>query len=42
VDKEKLRKAPQFAKDKWPATVERQWLANVYAYYGEKPYWQAN
>jgi PRC-barrel domain protein len=42
VDKEKLRKAPQFAKDKWPATVERQWLENVYAYYGEKPYWQAN
>jgi len=42
VDKEKLRKAPQFAKDKWPTTVERQWLANVYAYYGEKPYWQAN
>ena len=42
VDKEKLRKAPQFAKDNWPATVERQWLANVYAYYGEKPYWQAN
>jgi sporulation protein YlmC with PRC-barrel domain len=42
VDKEKLRQAPQFAKDKWPATVERQWLENVYAYYGEKPYWQAN
>jgi hypothetical protein len=38
VDKEKLRKAPQFAKDKWPATVERQWLANVYACYGEKSY----
>jgi sporulation protein YlmC with PRC-barrel domain len=42
MDKEKLRKAPQFAKEKWPATLERQWLANVYAYYGEKPYWQAN
>jgi hypothetical protein len=24
LNKEKLRKAPQFAKDKWPATVERQ------------------
>jgi sporulation protein YlmC with PRC-barrel domain len=42
VDQEKLRKAPQFAKDKWPATVERQWLADVYAYYGTKPYWPAN
>ena len=42
VDKERLRKAPQFAKDKWPATVERQWLANVYAYYDEKPCRRAN
>jgi sporulation protein YlmC with PRC-barrel domain len=42
VDTEELRKAPQFAKDKWPVTVERQWRADVYAYYGEKPHWQAN
>ncbi|HSF29068.1 MAG TPA: PRC-barrel domain-containing protein [Candidatus Tectomicrobia bacterium] len=40
VDKEKLRAAPHFAKDKWPQTVDRKWLADVYAYYGARPYWQ--
>jgi sporulation protein YlmC with PRC-barrel domain len=37
MDKEKLRKAPQFATDKWPATVERQWPANVYAHTTRSP-----
>jgi sporulation protein YlmC with PRC-barrel domain len=40
MDKDKLRAAPHFAKDKWPLTVDRKWLADVYAYYGARPYWQ--
>jgi sporulation protein YlmC with PRC-barrel domain len=37
IDKEKLRDAPHFAKTQWPQTVDPQWLANVYAFYGERP-----
>jgi sporulation protein YlmC with PRC-barrel domain len=40
VDKEKLRAAPSFAKDKWPQTLDRKWLSDVYAYYGAKPNWE--
>lgn len=38
VEPEKLQKAPRFQKDKWPDAVERQWLADVYTYYGYPSY----
>ena len=40
VPKEKLEEAPGFDKDNWPQTTDRQWLAEVHAYYGYDPYWQ--
>ncbi len=46
VSKETLGKAEGFDKDDWPVTCEqlanstREWLANIYTFYGCKPYWQ--
>jgi sporulation protein YlmC with PRC-barrel domain len=41
VDKEVLRNAPGFAKDKWPDTAQYEggWLLDIYEYYGYSPYW---
>jgi uncharacterized protein YrrD len=40
INKDKLKILPGFARDEWPQTLDRQWLANVYSRYGEKPYWE--
>jgi sporulation protein YlmC with PRC-barrel domain len=34
VDKEKLRDAPGFDKDHWPAMADPTWYEEVHAYYG--------
>ena len=39
VDKELLKLAPGFDKDKWPNMSDRKWGAGVYTYYGANPYW---
>ena len=41
VDKEVLKNAPGFDKDKWPdsAQYEAGWLLDIYEYYGYSPYW---
>lgn len=39
VQKEVLENAPGFDKDNWPKTTDRQWLVEVYSYYGYDPYW---
>ena len=39
VDKEVLKRAPGFDKDKWPNMSDRTWGAGVYKYYGTSPYW---
>lgn len=39
VQKELLENAPGFDKDSWPKTGDRQWLVDVYSYYGYDPYW---
>jgi sporulation protein YlmC with PRC-barrel domain len=39
VDKDVLQNAPGFDKDHWPETMDRQWLTDVYTYYGYDPYW---
>jgi sporulation protein YlmC with PRC-barrel domain len=38
VAKEALQKAPAFRRENWPHTVEPEWLAGVYSYYGYPPY----
>lgn len=39
VDKEKLENAPGFDKDNWPDKPNKEFIREVYAYYGFKPYW---
>jgi sporulation protein YlmC with PRC-barrel domain len=39
IQKETLKEAPGFDKDNWPETTDRQWLSDVYGYYGYEPYW---
>ena len=38
VNKEILKNTEGFNKDDWPLT--REWLANIYTWYGYKLYWQ--
>lgn len=38
VAKEALQKAPTFRRENWPDTVDPEWLAGVYSYYGYPPY----
>lgn len=40
VDKEKMRNAPGFDKKNLPQASDRTWGAEVYKFYGYKPYWQ--
>jgi hypothetical protein len=39
VDKTLLERAPGFDKNNWPNMADRTWGADVYSYYGAKPYW---
>jgi sporulation protein YlmC with PRC-barrel domain len=40
IDKEKLKNAPGFDKHNPPQASDRTWGAEVYKFYGYKPYWQ--
>jgi sporulation protein YlmC with PRC-barrel domain len=40
VDKDKLKNAPGFDKNHPPQASDRTWGAEVYKFYGYKPYWQ--
>ena len=40
VDKERLKDAPGFDKDNWPKTPNADYITQVHAYYGYKPYWE--
>lgn len=40
VDKEKMKNAPGFDKNHPPQASDRTWGAEVYKFYGYKPYWQ--
>lgn len=39
VPTERVREAPGFAKDRWPAMADPSWAEAVHAYYGRSPYW---
>jgi len=39
VDKDKLKTAPGFDKDKWPDMTDPNWSQNVYSFYGAQPDW---
>lgn len=40
VDKELLKQAAGFDKNKWPNMADPAWGVQIYAYYGYKPYWE--
>jgi sporulation protein YlmC with PRC-barrel domain len=40
VDQNKLKNAPSFNKNNPPKASDRTWGAEVYKFYGYKPYWQ--
>ena len=39
LDKDKLRGAPSFSRDKTPDWSDRNWGTRVHDYYGVRPYW---
>ena len=39
VDKDRLKNAPSFERDRWTDIYNQDWRNNVYDYYGQKPYW---
>ena len=40
IVKDRLENAPGFDKDHWPTMADRQWAADIHAYYDVKPYWE--
>src|SRR5262245_20685266 len=40
ADKERLKNAPSFDKDRWPDLHDRAFGSTVYSYYGSQPYWR--
>ena len=38
VEKDHLKDAPGFDKDKWPNMADQSWSNAIHAYYGTKPY----
>jgi sporulation protein YlmC with PRC-barrel domain len=41
IDKNRLKNAPGFDKEDWPDLANQTWGAEVYEYYGFRPYWQS-
>ncbi len=40
VDKDRLKNAPGFDKEHWPAMADQTWSTGVHTYYGVRPYWE--
>ncbi len=40
ISEEKLKNAPGFDKDAWPAMADRKWAEEVHTYYDADPYWR--
>ncbi|MHB8624121.1 MAG: PRC-barrel domain-containing protein [Sulfuricaulis sp.] len=40
VDKERLKEAPGFDKEHWPAMADIHWATRVHSYYNTRPYWE--
>jgi len=37
VEKDRLKDAPGFDKDKWPNMADQSWAREIHSYYGTKP-----
>lgn len=42
MDRERLRSAPSFERNRWPDMANQQWSSDVYRFYGTQPYWQSS
>ena len=42
VDKDTLKRAPGFDKQRWPDMANSKWHEDIYKYYNQKPYWNDN
>lgn len=40
IDRERLSNTPGFEKNNWPDVADAAWGAEVYKYYGYRPYWE--
>lgn len=40
VSKERLKTAPGFDPDHWPAMSDEKWNREIYKYYDRSPYWE--
>lgn len=40
LSSERVKNAPGFDKDHWPAMADRTWATSLHQYYGREPYWQ--
>jgi len=40
ANKEKLKDAPSFKKEKWPDMDKRKWHTDIHTYYSMQPYWK--
>jgi len=40
IDKDRLKAAPGFDKDHWPAMANPEWAKEIHAYYKSAPYWE--
>ncbi len=40
VDKDTLKNAPGYERDRLPETAERTFVSKVYSHYGATPYWE--
>ncbi len=39
---DKVKNAPGFDKDHWPAMADVAWASELHGYYGSSPYWDSN
>jgi len=37
LEKDRLKGAPGFDKDKWPNMADQSWASEIHSYYGTKP-----
>jgi sporulation protein YlmC with PRC-barrel domain len=40
IDKNRLKDAPGFDKNKWPDMANQEWATNVHKFYNQQPYWE--
>ena len=40
ADKDRLKEAPGFDKEHWPAMADQQWADDLHTYYRATPYWK--